>query len=65
LRKKAAHYREIGIASNPAARSVTPAIIMINNHDVMNEQEQKIDGEKCKENCVHKHPLLPVDDKRN
>lgn len=30
----------------------------------MNEQGKKIDGEKCKENCVHKHPLLPVDDKK-
>lgn len=42
-----------------------PAIIVINNHDIMNEQGQKIDGEKCKEICVHKHPLLPVDDKKN
>lgn len=31
------HYRKIGTASIPAAQSVTPAVIVTNNHIIMNE----------------------------
>lgn len=37
---------------------------MTNNHIIVSEEGHEMGGEQCKENRVHKNPLLSVDAKK-